>query len=223
MRAGVRRSAESKVDRVSEVIRADIISGSLPPGSALRLRQLGDRYDAGYTPVREALISLTASGLVELSGFKGFRVAPVSNYDLEDITRLRIALEGLALRESIKMGDDRWEASIVGAFHVLEKTVSRVGENVDEKWEVANRDFHAALLSACQSERLLTMCQSLQILAARYRNLSLTSHVCSRDEQAEHREIMQTVLRRDADAACEALASHYQLTADIVKATLRNS
>ena len=45
-------------------IRRDVLVGNLGPASKLRVRELSKRYDLGVTPVREALATLGAEGLV---------------------------------------------------------------------------------------------------------------------------------------------------------------
>ncbi len=41
--------------------------------------------------------------------------------ELEDITNLRVVLEGMALTESVENSDDAWESRVVAAFHHLTK------------------------------------------------------------------------------------------------------
>ncbi|WZB63375.1 GntR family transcriptional regulator [Achromobacter xylosoxidans] len=59
-------------------IRADIISGHLPPGGRLRIKELCERYGSGAIPLREALSRLATSGFVVAEDQRGFRVADVS-------------------------------------------------------------------------------------------------------------------------------------------------
>ena len=71
-------------------IRADIISGHLPPGGRLRIKELCERYGSGAIPLREALSRLATSGFVVAEDQRGFRVADVSAAELTDITDTRI-------------------------------------------------------------------------------------------------------------------------------------
>ena len=56
-------------------LREDILSGRLPPGLKLKLRDLAESYGAGGSPMREALSKLAAEGLAERLEHRGFRVA----------------------------------------------------------------------------------------------------------------------------------------------------
>jgi GntR family transcriptional regulator, carbon starvation induced regulator len=58
---------------------------------------------------------------VVAEGQRGFRVAPISEADFDDVLTLRNKLEDEALRVSIALGDDAWEAAIVAALHRIRK------------------------------------------------------------------------------------------------------
>ena len=84
--------------RVLAQIRADIVNCQLMPNERLRLEALRERYQAGWSPIREALMRLEAEGMVRLEQNKGFRVTAVSRESLFDLMQSRIEIESVALR-----------------------------------------------------------------------------------------------------------------------------
>jgi Bacterial regulatory proteins, gntR family len=102
-------------------LRRDIRAGLLAPRRWLWLTELRETYGFGWSPLREALFLLTAENLVVAEGQRGFRVAPISEADFDDLLTLRNKLEDEALRVSIALGDDAWEAAIVAALHRIRK------------------------------------------------------------------------------------------------------
>lgn len=100
-------------------LKRDIVSGVLAPGEPLRLMALSKRYGVGYTPLREALSRFGEAGLVVLSPNRGYRVAPVSFAELEDLEQSRALIEVALLEDAIAHGDLAWEAAIVAAHHRL--------------------------------------------------------------------------------------------------------
>src|SRR3546814_17788514 len=78
-----------------------------------------DLLKIGFTPLREALMRLSSEGLVLAEEQRGFRVAPATLADLEDIMTSRAEIEALALQRAIRLGGDDWEARIVAAFHQI--------------------------------------------------------------------------------------------------------
>ena len=198
-----------------DALRDDIVRGRLEPESKLRIEELRQSYGTGASPLREALNRLAGEGFVTMEGQRGFRVAPISTKDLADITRLRIMLECEAIRESIRRGDDEWEAGIVGASHRLAKVES--GEQVFPEWELRNHEFHEALIAACDSAWLLKFRRTLYEQHKRYRLISILEHDASRDVRAEHQAIMEAVLERDEKRACVATESHIMRTVEVTE------
>lgn len=199
-------------------LRADILNCALPPGGKLKLIDLKERYTVGMIPLREALSRLASTGLVEVEDQKGFRVAPVSREDLEDITRVRQQIECLALQQAIERGDVEWETRIVAAYHRLSRvSITRSDEphTMNPDWEKLNHEFHAALVSGCGSPWLLHFQAILSDQTMRYRRLSVAFSV-DRDVQGEHQRILEATLARNPDRACALLAEHFALTAQIV-------
>jgi DNA-binding GntR family transcriptional regulator len=172
------------------------------------------------SPVREALTRLVAAGLVEGEHNHGYRVTALSLSDLDDLVRTRILVEGWALEESIKIGDEHWEARLISALHLLERLPRLQPDDPklhDEHWEARHAEFHSALLSACGSNILLEFCRALYDRADRYRRFSLSVETGQRDVGAEHRGILEAALARDAKKARQLLAAHYENTSAFVR------
>lgn len=194
-------------------LRRDIIEGHLAPGEKLRVEHLKDDYGVGAGTLREALSLLISDALVVSQGQRGFRVAPVSLEDLEDITNTRVMLECEALRQSIAIGDDAWEGELLAAFHRLSKAEEKLSDAADrEEWEARNRIFHEVLISACPSRWIKHFLAILYHQAERYRRLSLYLQPIPRDVHAEHEALFTATMARDADKASAAMAEHIRLT-----------
>jgi DNA-binding GntR family transcriptional regulator len=215
----VETKTETLASNVYERLRGDILQGTLKPGAKLRLQALKDSYEVGNSPIREALNRLSSNGMVIREENRGFRVAPAGVDKLQELIRTRCWLEEIALRESIKNGDSDWEERIVLAYHWLSRTDKNKSDTSYStlfEWEEHHREFHLALLSACNSEILLDFCAQLHELTLRYRNLVAVVKYRERHELDEHRLIQDAAIARDADKAVELLISHYQVTLDIV-------
>lgn len=215
----VANGGETLASRVYQRLLDDIINGRLEPGSKLRLQALKEQYAVGNSPLREALNRLSANGMVLREENKGFRVSPATSDELLELIRTRCWVEEVALRESIRHGDQAWEERIVLAYHRLSRTERSAGNDsirVDSEWEDLHRRYHLSLLSACNSSILLGYCAQLHEQTLRYRNLGPMAAYRERHELEEHLAIRDTVLDRDADKAVELLTAHYEVTGDIV-------
>lgn len=210
-------SNETLASSVYSALKEDILTGKLKPGHKLRLQDLKEDYSVGNSPLREALNRLSANGMVMREENKGFKVSPASVKELEELVRTRCWLEETALRESIKNGDDAYDERIVLAVYRLSKAAPNAkGTYSTPVQEDLHREFHQAIIAACNSTILLDYCTQLMDLTLRYRNLAEVVIYREGHEAEEHEEIRDAVLNRDADKAVKLLNSHYQVTADIV-------
>lgn len=214
---------QTKASQLEQAIRNDIMRGRLAPGSKLRLKDLASRYDAGAIPLREALSRLAASGFVLAQDQRGFQVMPVSADEIRDITRVRVHIEGEALRDSIAHGDIKWESRLISAHYRLERTpLAIVEEGVSQlnpEWEACHEEFHNTLISACSSPLLIEYSTMLRDQTARYRYLSMRyESERERDIPAEHRALLDAAMDRDPHAAVSQLELHYQRTTEWVLA-----
>lgn len=158
---------ETMSSRLAADLRAAILRGDMAPGEKINLDRLRTAQDVSISPLREAVARLAVDGLVEFEDQKGFRVAPVSSANLEEVTRMRAALEGMALAENVARGTLDWESDVMRALHVLDHT----DRAASATWEDAHAEFHLALIRGCGMPHLLRVCSTLQDMTDRYRQL----------------------------------------------------
>jgi DNA-binding GntR family transcriptional regulator len=199
-------------------IREDILTGELAPGTRLRFAEMCARYNTSVGVVREALTRIAEQGLARSEPQLGFSVVPVSIRDLRELTDLRCDIEGLTLRYAVLGGDLAWESSIVAAHHLLSRTPTRSADGsntLNDEWSVAHKNFHEALLEGCPNRRLKGIALSLRDSAEVYRRAAQRrpmGQTSQRDVAAEHRELLEAAVNRDADAAVDALQRHIRAT-----------
>lgn len=206
----------AKNESLEEVIRRDIIAGALAPATRLRMEDLRLRFDAGFSPIREALSRLVGEGLVEFEANRGFSVSALSQGDLRDIAIARRAVEVEALRLSIENGDDAWEAGLVSAMHLYRKRAANAFDSdaTLKAWEEAHDDLHFALIGACKSRRLIGMQRRLQDQHVRYRRLIVLPQVSGEAHVEEHEKLVAFALERDVENATAEMARHLMITVD---------
>lgn len=210
-------SAPTRTAEILDVLRDDIIEVRRAPGERLRFDALREHYDIGISPLREALAQLAGEGLVIAEQRKGYRVAPVSSGDLQEIARLRSEFDALAIAESIRLGDAEWEGRVLAAFHALTRK-QKIGPDgeIDRDWERFHIRFHQELVSACAMPKLLSFRAILEQQARRYRRISVHYMTAPRDDLAEHRAIHDAVMDRDAAKAGSLIKAHYLRTVEII-------
>lgn len=193
-------------------LRDAIVKGEFEPGERLRLDLLREHYGVSLSPLREALSRLGSEGFLLIEDQRGYRVPPVSEDDLNNITQLRCHLETHALREAIRKGSLTWESEVTAALHIL----NRIDRNTSEEipvWEKAHRDFHLKLISACDVPLLLQFCATVHDHSDRYRRLFLKHRSGDQRVPLQHKRIAEAAITRNADLACELLREHIERAA----------
>ena len=204
----------TRTEAVYDRLRSDILTRRQPPSVRLRFADLAERYDASMGVIREALMRLTAEGLVVSEPQLGFRVQTLSAVDLIDLTEARCHIESTALALAITHGSLDWESQVLAAHHALTRTMQFDTNDLqllNPAWASAHSRFHTALFAGCPNERLQTIAGGLRDSAELYRHWSARPD--SRDVAGEHRQMCDAALDRDASAACEVLIRHLVSTA----------
>lgn len=217
-------SPRSQTSAAYEIVRGDILAGRHAPGKKLKIQDLATELKVSPGAVREALSRLVPEQLVVSRDQRGFAVAPLSIGDLEDLTDLRCNIEAIALRRSVERGDINWEARLLAAAHRLRVTPQLApGDEIQlsPAWAMAHAEFHNALVAACGSRRLLALHAQLYEQSERYRGLSAPIE-SARDVPAEHQEIVDLALARDADGLVDATIDHIRTTTNLIVELARN-
>ena len=210
--------AETLSARAAQAIEADILAGALAPESRLGIAETAARYGVGATPLREALSRLAARGLVKAVGNRGFHVTPISRADLADIVLIRQTIEREALRLAMARGGADWEADILAALHKLKRRIAddtRGFREGDAAFDSLHKTFHAALIGACGSPRLLAAQSQLYDESYRYRRLMMGSFPGANAFLRIHEQLADLVVSR-AETAAEALGDHIAATLTLV-------
>jgi DNA-binding GntR family transcriptional regulator len=227
LETGASAPPKTQAEAAYRRLRRDIRSGLLEPRRWLRLTELRETYGFGWSPLREALFLLTAENLVVSEGQRGFRVAPISERDFLDALTLRNKLEDEALKASIELGDDAWEAAIVATLHRIRKLPPHweiIDTEASEEQQRRHHLFHAALLAACPSKWTLHFWDQLQQQIERYQRIVLRQvhppPAAVETIEHAHELITEEVLGRRYDTAVEALRAHNDWSNALIREAL---
>jgi DNA-binding GntR family transcriptional regulator len=217
--AGNGRSLQTNNQLVYQQLHARIVSGRIPPGAKLSIAALAEELRVSAGAVREALAKLEGNGLVISESQRGYSATPLREQDLIQLVEARIYIEKICLGEAIKHGDLTWEGSVVAALHRL----NRLQENdaadkthLSPEWAAAHSEYHHAIVAGCPNVWLLRMQAMLYQQSERYRQLSVSLAMVKRDVAAEHRDLVDALLKRDVELAQLLITRHLRTTADLV-------
>ena len=85
--------------QIADALRDEVLAGRLQPGQEFTVKEIAEQYGVSATPVREALVDLSAQGLLEADQHRGFRVHEYSVEDCRGMIEARaLIIEGMFLR-----------------------------------------------------------------------------------------------------------------------------
>jgi DNA-binding GntR family transcriptional regulator len=202
----------------TELIRAAILDGRLPPGQRLKEEELARELGISRTPVREALLILQAEGLVDAAPNRGAVVRSHAAGDLEDLYQLRALLEGYATR--------RAAANITeAALESLEASCDRFEELMDSEVQELVKEnllFHNVILEASRSRRVAELVRKVIELPLVYRSYIWYSVDQRRISAHYHRQITKALRSRDGERAELVMKEHVFEARDVLVAHVRD-
>ena len=195
---------------IEETLRAAILDGRIPCGTALRQQDLADLFGVSRMPVREALRQLEAQSLLNVIAHKGAVVAPLVQGDAVETYSLRILLESEALRLSTPLlnAEDLEQA----ARYIDEL------ENEHDYTEIGrlNRLFHMALYAKAPNRRLLRLVEDGLNEEERFLRFNLEAMGLGKLSQEDHRALLQAVKDRDIERSIKLLESHLNRAVEVI-------
>ncbi|MFF4257500.1 GntR family transcriptional regulator [Streptomyces sp. NPDC001663] len=75
--------------QIADALRDEVLAGRLQPGQEFTVKEIAEQYGVSATPVREALVDLSAQGLLEADQHRGFHVHEYSFADHRSIVEAR--------------------------------------------------------------------------------------------------------------------------------------
>src|SRR6476659_4220509 len=84
-----------RAEALRDEIEQDIVTGRLQPGERLDEQSLADRFGVSRTPLREALMQLASTGMVEVHSRRGAFVASLGLKEIIERFEAMAALEGM--------------------------------------------------------------------------------------------------------------------------------
>src|SRR5262249_48407214 len=194
-----------RAEYVHEVLRREIISGAIEPGTRLSEHLVATELSVSRTPVREALRRLQQEGLAVKSAGGGVEVQMLSRKDVAEIIGIRAVLEGHAAM----LAADQISIGELERLRATHREAARAIDTGDvEQLIQLNTAFHDGVVSASSSTRCAMMVAEIRDWILRYRSRILASPDAQRRSYVQHGEIIEALARRDAESAETLMRRH---------------
>lgn len=195
----------TKSQIVVDALRARVVEGVLKPGDRVVLRPLADEFGCSEIPVREAVRSLAAEGLLETVPHGGARVTRLNGAAIVELTEVRGLLEPRATRLA---GEAITQAGLNRLREFLALMETMVERGALEGYGALNREFHRAYLDFCPNRRLVGAINDLWDQSERARAVYVTLPGHAGTSLRQHGDIVRAMEERRLDDL-EALAAEH--------------
>ncbi|MFE0509943.1 GntR family transcriptional regulator [Streptomyces sp. NPDC058964] len=202
--------------QIADALRDEVLAGRLQPGRAFTVKEIAEQYGVSATPVREALVDLSAQGILEADQHRGFRVPEYSVDDYRGMIQARsLVTDGMfqslaAGHPALRDPHDPRTAAALG-------TVRRRGEEAQRA--AAAGDLSVLIGYDLRFWRELSALFGNPYLADFLHRLRVQSWVCAVQHLLRlsdlrgrlwsgHTELVDALARRDFTAARAVVADH---------------
>lgn len=191
---------------VAQELRRMILKGELEAGVSLVQEDLARRLGVSRTPLREALVSLAAEGLVSLNPNRSATVFRPSASEVVHSYEIREALEALGIDKAVR----NFPESEIGALTSLVDEMENPRDLAH--FMQCNRAFHETIYRFCGNPRLERLIDNLGLQLQPYTARTLAVPEERRLAQRHHRELIRCLRSRDVATAREVTIRHLHTT-----------
>jgi DNA-binding GntR family transcriptional regulator len=199
------RERRTRAEELRLQLADDIVRGNVAPGAALDETELARRFGVSRTPVREAIRTLAASGLVDM---RAHRTAIVARPGADQIMGM---FEVMGELESLCAGyaAERMGGAERRALEDIHEELRQMIQSGDpQRYHEANEAFHGCLYTGARNDYLaeITLATRTRVQPfrrAQFRNLGRLAK-----SHAEHDRVVQAVLRGERSLAAQTMYAH---------------
>lgn len=206
------------VGRCLQQIRQMILRGELLPGQKVHQGELAEKLNVSRIPVREALSTLQAEGVLVHRPNTGFSVARFSSDDLSEIYLMRRLLETELLRTI-----DLSEVDVAALEEIDKRLTAISAEDHTDEYQQTNAEFHFALFNHSPLELVRKEVARLWYKSAFYRSLYIFEAASSLNVHEDHQSIIDAVRDNDVEKLIRISDEHRKLTEDLMTRRLGHS
>ena len=186
-------------------IENEFREGKLVPGTALDERALATKFKTSRTPVREALLLLSAQGLIDIIPRTGIYVKKLTAYELIAMMEGLAELEGVLARLAAQRINTQCAKEIKDAIKQTEKFANA---HDISNYQLANVQFHEAIYRASGNPYIVEQTKAVRLQISGYRRHLFEKPGRLKKSQIEHKAVAELILKGEADKAADAMREH---------------
>lgn len=192
--------------QIFDALKTAILRMELPPGCFLSESEIGARFGASRTPVREAFLQLREAGLVTTLPSRGNFVTRLNREKILEARFLREAIEIANVYRLVEVG---MKPSFKDALasNLLDQGEA-IAQEDELRFRVQDDRFHGLLAEATGYPRVAHVLEREKMLLDRLRALSLRDKDHQKRLLEEHQEMLEAIVTQNLPAAATVTRRH---------------
>jgi DNA-binding GntR family transcriptional regulator len=191
-------------------IKNDILKGTYGMGEQLSVEELGNKYKASKTPIRDALHLLQAEGLVEVVPRVGYFTTRCTVKEIQDLFEIRLILEAAAARLAARRITDYQLAYLSS----LSATYTPGDPSTYLDWIRYNHEFHCKIAAASRNDELSQATSHVIDRLQRVQWLRLDLPPTPEGARELHRHIVEALKKADPSSSEQAMVADITASRD---------
>lgn len=207
---------ESARDFAFRVLRDNIVSLDIKPGTLLSENEIAMELGLSRTPVREAILDLAKVGIIETLPQRGSYVALIDSKMVEESRFLRQVLDSAVIEVACDVADDEILNKMEENVHLQEFYLEKCA--AERIYELDN-EFHKLIYTAAKKDIIYEMRSTMMLHFDRVRTLSVET-VKDMKIVSDHRGMLEAIKAKDKAKAVELVNKHlsrYQVDENVIK------
>ena len=199
--------------QIYDILKEMIADRRFEPGSYINVEKLTQELGVSRTPIWEAIRRLEQEGIVIHTPHKGVQLKELTRKMALELYEVRETMEALAARLAAERVSDE-------VIEEMEKCLEEQTLVVDQEDAVgysrSDHHFHLLIYRSCQNDLLMEILEGL-----RYKALPLAFRLAPhfKDFLDLHKQLLDSFIKRDAQAAERIMRGHNRLMLDIIRTT----
>jgi DNA-binding GntR family transcriptional regulator len=204
MKVSTKYSRETARDFALRILKENILSLELKPGMAISENELSAELNISRTPIREAIIELAKSYLIEIYPQRGSFISLIDPKMVEEARFLRKITDTAVIETACDEIDEE-------GIRLLEDNVSLqeyyLSKGMTDKIFELDNQFHKDIYVVAKKDIIYEIHSTLMIHFDRVRNLSVAT-VKDFKVVGDHRKMLEAIKARDKKTAVELVDKH---------------
>ncbi|MBP6062874.1 MAG: GntR family transcriptional regulator [Fusobacteriaceae bacterium] len=211
--------SKSMREKVYDRLKEMIINEELKPGERIIEVEFSEKFKVSRTPLREAIRMLELEGLLEDSGGNGMAVKKIGISDIQEVYEIRIALEGIILKEIVENKDKNGINQLEELLNKTKKLLD-TSKDADQLFKLFS-EFNDILYNLSKYQKVVNLIKNINMYLRIFRKYSIDNEERRLKAYNDHVGIVEALKDWDLEKALNLNNLHLSNSKDFIIKNLK--